>query len=1219
MTRNLHTLICIGLGMMANLSGWAQNTSSDKAIIHTYDFGDQSMLVKMSNNGKWAVNNGDKVRIVNLDTQEAVAISSAEKTENARDISDDGTVVVGSKAEKPAVYRKDSGWKTLDTKGLYVYGSASSITPDGKLACGTLSQDTDGYYSTAALWDLETGKLIETPNLPKKDMAHENMGMIDFRGGISPDGQHLLGSMSYSYLPAGGGLGGCFYFVYHRETATYDVIGFTESDTQRWTPKEDNLYFIGDAVFSNDGHYVTGGAYYVEEIAGSEWGNEYEAPFLYDTQSGTYKGYTETESQAAESWAVSNSGIVTLGTPVGTPVREWSVRHGKYWFSLQQILKQKYHQDFASETGLSNTGTVLSISDDGKRLMAFPDPYSSYTIDFPVPIEELCNDLKLLGNFTPDPLEGSSVSHLKTATLTFDRNVDVLVANNAAQILDADGNALFNSTAFEAEGKTVTVKFRKGTMEEGQTYSLYLPAGSIAMTEDHSQTTEAIYITYKGRADEPVKLENALPADGSTFAKIDYSTNPIMLTFDTDIKLTDEAAAVLYRNEEAEPYCDLRLAYFGMQVAVFPSTTQYLFDGSTYRVVVSEGSVTDVGGNNANEEITLHYNGNYERVISADEVVLFSDNFDNGYGNFMMWCGDQNTPTAEMTSWDFSTGMAWGLVRDDEASADRMAASHSMYSPAGKSDDWLVIPQIYIPDGLCTVKFLSQSYLKSKKDYLKVVVWENDNVINTLTESHINQMKAEGKVVYNELQSPGTKEEVLSGDWTANSISLADFAGKNVYIAFVNENENQSAIFMDSLEVRHDMDFLVSFNYDTRVVNQESAEIKGTITNNSQDKTYHSLSATLKDEGGNAIGTWEETTTFKPGDKVNFSFTKPLPLTFGKTNKFTVDVICDSESNEVKGSIDNLAFEPTKRVVLEEYTGRECGNCPLGILAIEKLEARYGDHFLPIAIHTYGSDPLGSGLGNYSSSLGLDSYGAPSGTINRNTPCYPAVSSSSEEVTRFYFSKNDAPAETDALWADIVAEEMETPAAGNISLTLNYDEGQQQINADCDVCYALNADNLNVNLLAVLLEDDVKNIQYNYMSSTSSPDLGEWGLGGKYGESVVIYYCQDVCRTAIGLTINGTSGYVPSSVTAGEHYKANIAIPVPSAVSSVENCKVIVMMIDNNTGRVINAVRAKMEKPDGISNIESNTTHEVLYDLQGRRVSNTSHGIYVQGGKKVIK
>jgi len=1219
-------LTIVALAVIAIQSAYSQT----KPVFHNYEYDDQTIIQGMSDNGKWAVASGGEAaaaRLINLDTQEATVISTTAKSENAQDVTDDGKIVVGSANGKPAFYNTStSQWTNLQTQSPYIYGNVYSVTPDGKYAVGVLYY-SDGYYSRAAMWDLSTAKLVTTEGLPTKDMGHEDKGQMDFRK-ISADGKKILGCMSFSYLPTSEDNGGCFFFVYDVDNKSYKPIGFTETTSGRWTPKTEGLIVVMSATMSNNGKYVTGGGHMAFDVEGSNYANEYQIPFLYNTETDTYTSYDETYTQDTYGSAVSNTGALIDVSPEGTPVREWSTRYGKYWFSFAEILKQKYNTTIEAQTTYDNTGTVNNISDDGKRLVSFPDPYKSYVVDLSVAVEKLGEGIKLLGSYAVSPVEGSEVSHLKNIQVTFDRKITAVGGSNSAEIQFADGTTVYNSVGFNAEGKTLSIRFRTGTMQAGDTYKLFIPEGTVALADDATQTNNDIYVTYKGRADEAVKVVETYPTEGTAFSHIDYATSPVVLTFDTNILITDTATAKLYRNDEAEAFCSLTLARSGKKLALYPSTSQYLYDGSTYRVVVDKGAVTDMAGNNPNEEISVGYAGNYIRTISPDDIILFSDNFDNGYSNFMMWCGDQHTPTDEMVNWDFQKGMAWGLVRDSESSGDRMAASHSMYSPAGQSDDWLVIPQIYVPDMLCSVKFLSQSYKKNKNDMLKVVVWESNNVYNTLTEDIINKMKAEGVVVYNEKQNPGEQEEVLGGEWTENSISLADFAEKNIYIAFVNENYDQSAIFMDSLVVRHDMHYLTNLNYEESVVNKESVAISGLLIGNNADAVYNNVTIELKDAEGNVVDTYTATGMNLAKDaKHAFAFEKPLPLTVGVENKFSLHVDVDGEENEVKGSIKDLAFQPTKRIVLEEYTGRACGNCPLGIIAIEKLEAMYGNQFIPISIHTYNNDPLSYGMGSYSSALGIDQLGAPSGIINRGTGCYPAASVDMNDYYRFFFTHTDPDypngSEEAKLWMDYAMDEMAVPAECDITISdVTYNASNGEMTADCDIRYALNASNLTMNIFTVLLEDNLSQKQSNYMASISSPDLGEWGLGGRYGQSVVDDYLhQDVCRNVNGLTINGTGGYVPSTVVAGEVYNAKVSVAVPSTVQSLGECKVVVMMIDANTGKVINAARGKYVDPTGIETIENEQMtidNSAIYNTAGQRVGAGYKGIIIRNGKKIL-
>ena len=106
-----------------------------------------------------------------------------------------------------------------------------------------------------------------------------------------------------------------------------------------------------------------------------------------------------------------------------------------------------------------------------------------------------------------------------------------------------------------------------------------------------------------------------------------------------------------------------------------------------------------------------------------------------------------------------------------------------MYSPAGISDDWLIIPQLQIPDAFTTLSFKAQSYLEGKKDVLKVVVWPQEENINYFNSTNINEMKTKGDVTEYELNI-GDTEEGLEGEFTEYKLSLAKYAGKKVYIAF---------------------------------------------------------------------------------------------------------------------------------------------------------------------------------------------------------------------------------------------------------------------------------------------------------------------------------------------------------------------------------------------------------------------------------------------------
>lgn len=266
-----------------------------------------------------------------------------------------------------------------------------------------------------------------------------------------------------------------------------------------------------------------------------------------------------------------------------------------------------------------------------------------------------------------------------------------------------------------------------------------------------------------------------------------------------------------------------------------------------------------------------------------------------------------------------------------------------MYSPAGTSDDWLIIPQLTIPDAFTTLSFKAQSYLEGKKDVLKVVVWAQDENINYFSSDNISDMKRGGDVTEFELNI-GDTEDGLDGEFTDYQISLAKYAGKKVYIGFWNNNTDQSCIFLDSVLVRRNLKYLMTLNNAQSVVGKESIKMSGSVIVNSDIDTYKSVMLTLKDSEGKVIDTFSKTgLSLKKGDKCAFDFEKPLPLTIGEINKYTIGVKLDDYTDEMKGTVKSLKFEPVKRVVLEENTGFTCQFCPLGILALERLTKLYAN------------------------------------------------------------------------------------------------------------------------------------------------------------------------------------------------------------------------------------------------------------------------------------
>lgn len=1153
--------------------------------------GSSVVVTNMSNNGKWMISEtAGNVEgsiapgggmLINIDNPALkYTISHTSGLAGVGDVTDDGTMVVGECTSKPAYWLTAvQEWTILPLPEGYLWGRLNTVTPDGKFAAGMAGKE-DEWSFYPIFYDLTTKTLIELPGLPNRDMTNQDQGQNAITA-ISPDGRYILGNISQSYIMP---TALCSY-VYDRQTATYDFIGFTEpaTATGKWQSKADGMLFVDSPAMSPNGEWVAGSAHMVKDVSGSDFGREYDVAFRYNVKSKEFEVFDGQYDSDIAAFSITNDGVVYAATPAVNPYSSMVVRHGNYYYNLDQILKQVYNIDYEAKTGYAVTGKPVCVSDDGLTIAMLPSTTDTYILRLQEPLSEICENIDLLGDYSVTPAAGSVFTQLRSISINFGR--PVALAGNATNITVTNGEGTTaRALSASVEASTLTVNFRTLDMTPGKTYTVEIPAGMVSINGDRNIRNRKITVAYTGRNEGPVKPISVYPADGNTFARLDMSTNPILVTFDAQVNAVSNAKGRLCSvdgNDETF-ICDLNIACGGTQMMVYPTVGQYLFKDINYRVIIPANSATDISGAGANEEIVYNYVGAYVREAPVGNRYLFQDDC-SSYDNFLLYDGDKRQPVTAIANWGFNAeSTPWWFTREDENSSDMALASHSMYNPAGQSDDWMSTVQIYLPDNNCVLTFDSQSYKADKQDYLKVYVLATDDIFAVLNASIAERFRTQGKLVYNELQSPGADEEKLVGDWRHNVVDLAEFAGKNLYIAFVNDNNDQSVVFVDNITVLRDTKFVASFDTPERLVNRESIAIKGNIDITSELETYSSIELTLKDSDGKVVDTIKESgLTLKNKDTYPFTFAKELTLRKGVENSFSLEVKLDDESTTLSSSIKNLTFEPDHKILLEEFTGQGCPNCPRGILAIENLQRIYGDKVIPVALHCYTGDELGSGLHSYASFLGLN--GAPSATINRGEITAPMLAVNGNWSFTAGGEGNDY---NNLSWLDMAQREFEKQADAQISITSAYNEDTKQFTVDCTVKSALNQTGSNVNLLAFVTEDNILTYQSNNNAGFENPELGDWGKGGKYGQSTVYpYYAQHVARAVYGTTFNGTGGYIPQNIESDKEYSASLTLPLPSTVNVPDNCHVVVAMVDGNTGRIINADHVSLTGHSGLESV----------------------------------
>lgn len=342
-------------------------------------------------------------------------------------------------------------------------------------------------------------------------------------------------------------------------------------------------------------------------------------------------------------------------------------------------------------------------------------------------------------------------------------------------------------------------------------------------------------------------------------------------------------------------------------------------------------------------------------------------------------------------------------------------------------------------------------------------------------------------------------------------------------------------------------------------------------------------------------------------------FTVDMPATEGADLPFTIEITgvnAEGAANNAPQaartatglylSLDrDKGFD--KNMVAEIATGTWCGYCPQGFVAVSKMNETYpdSDRFIPIAVH------IGDMMAVQSYSLLPTEYtgegSAPSVVVNRNVDAYGV------QVPSFAFF-ND-------VYNDILA----TPSLVKPEIKdFTFDAAKKRLTVNASAEFAIPVTG-EYAFAYVLTEDNVGPYdQTNYYS----PALGQ-GLTLEWWDEQ-----PEQVNTLFGAvarhiySFRGIKGSIPASVQPGGKYEHTGTLQT-NLVDNIDNCHVILMVVNRTTGRIENAVSVPYNKEDSaIDSVEAEVTDApaVYFDLQGRKVANPESGrIYIESRGGVSK
>lgn len=294
-----------------------------------------------------------------------------------------------------------------------------------------------------------------------------------------------------------------------------------------------------------------------------------------------------------------------------------------------------------------------------------------------------------------------------------------------------------------------------------------------------------------------------------------------------------------------------------------------------------------------------------------------------------------------------------------------------------------------------------------------------------------------------------------------------------------------------------------------------------------------------------------------------------------------------------------------RNVVVEEYTGIGCGWCPRGMIGMENLRNTYGDRFVGIAIHQYGSSSSDAMYIAKNAYANISFQGAPSCRIDRGAEIDPYYGSSSD-------IRND------------FAKEMAIPAMAKINVSATIDENLKKVNAKANVETIL--DNSEYTIEFVVIGDGLKgtgsswnqaNYYIQYAESGVPEDLAIFASGGKYGTNPI----KDWSFNDVALVSSYGAGVNKAPklgvMNAGEQKEVEYTLTMPTKTSlknAVKDAELyIVAMLVDKQKHIVNAAKAAINgTSNAIETVNKEDAQEVArYTLDGRRVNDSQKGLNI--------
>ena len=300
-----------------------------------------------------------------------------------------------------------------------------------------------------------------------------------------------------------------------------------------------------------------------------------------------------------------------------------------------------------------------------------------------------------------------------------------------------------------------------------------------------------------------------------------------------------------------------------------------------------------------------------------------------------------------------------------------------------------------------------------------------------------------------------------------------------------------------------------------------------------------------------------------------------------------------------------------RNVLIEEFTGAWCGYCPMGITYIDEVSTAHPSNVIAVADHVYNTsvDPMTNSF-----TVALNNAYHVNSTPQVMVDRVDWFASSTPQLIGNYLGHN--------YMEDATTQRLNVSSPVSIDITSGYNSSTRSATVTVTANFVAAASG-DMRITCLLVEDKVTgNYRYdqnNYLgsgcsNSNSSCEFYSYPCTIPTSLTGEVFYHKNVVRYNMAPTF-GTTGVIPSSVSAGQHYSKSYTYTLPAAWNAA-NMKVVAFVSYYNSGtsrgdEVLNAqqvvlgqtIAAVEENPAAMNNVSLDAYPNPFSQITGIKVN----------------